>query len=77
MDRPTTPNASPVAAIGDNVQSYDGPGVVVDVYEDHGFYGAPPMLAGEYVEGPWDGLAYVVETANGRTTFDRSRLRRV
>jgi hypothetical protein len=77
MTRPTHPNRPPKAAEGDRVRTYDGPGVVTDVYPDR-FYGAPPMREGQYIDGgAWDGLAYVVECDNGnRTVFDRSRIER-
>jgi hypothetical protein len=75
--RPTVPNATPKAEAGDRVNTYDGPGTVQRVYEDHAFYGAPPMVQGEYTGGSWDGMAYVVKCDNGRvTTFDRTRIRR-
>lgn len=78
MERPTTPNREPKAAVGDRVDSYDGPGTVIEVRDDHAFYGAPPMRQGEYTGGAWDGKAYVVECDNGNTTiFDRTRISKI
>lgn len=66
-----------VAAPGDRVNSYDGPGTVIEVAPDQ-FYGQPPVSQGDPVPGKWDGLAYTVQCDNGRTTkFDRSRIRRI
>lgn len=76
--RPTVPNAAPIAAVGDRVYTYDGPGTVVRIRENDTFYGGPVMIGGEYVtERPWDGVAYFVKCDNGNMTiFDRSRIRK-
>lgn len=67
MIPPIDPTQPPVANVGDTVDSYGGRGVVVRVYTD-AFYGAStPGFVG-------DGRAYVVQTDNGRETFDRSRI---